>query len=71
MKEILNYEKEVKELMDSGKEMDAINSFNFFLNLLVRDKIWKIYYENREVIPAEKMLLENIEAKKDIFGIVR
>jgi hypothetical protein len=30
MKEILNYEKEVKELMDSGKEMDAMNSFQFF-----------------------------------------
>ena len=33
--------------------------------------MWKLYYKNREVIPAEKILQENIEAKKDIYGIVR
>jgi hypothetical protein len=27
MKEILKQERELKELMDSGKEMDAMNSF--------------------------------------------
>eukprot|EP01080_Neovahlkampfia_damariscottae_P010046 gene10046-2365_t len=61
LKEMQEYERTLKGLMEEGKENEGIQ---------VRDKMWKLYYKNKEVLPAEKILQENIEAKKDVYGIV-
>jgi len=57
--EILSKEKKIEELQAKGNDREVLQ---------LKDELWRDYVKNLELIPAERVLKEVTDLKKDLYG---